>query len=148
MSPVTDGAHATTGGPTSDYTRNSSDDDVTVTVAQPINGMITGGGHLINTSSAGEYAGGMSSLSTNVREGTASFMSKANLTDITDPLEPETLLGNLDLQMTMKDNGNPGTSDTIAVTLRNSSGALLFSSNWSGTTTLQQSLSGGNLVVR
>jgi hypothetical protein len=163
---------------------------VIVTVAQPKNDMITGGGHLINTSSAGQYAAenglktnlgfnlkynrpmtnlqgnvniiirtgdgkayqikanAMNSLSTNVNQGTASFMSKANLTDITDPDNPISLGGNLDLQMTMKDSGNPGSLDTIGVTLRSSSGALLFSNHWNGTNTVQQNLSGGNLVVR
>ena len=93
-------------------------------------------------------ANSMTSLSTKVTAGTASFVSKANLTDITNALSPTSLGGNYTLQMTMKDNGNPGSTDTIGITLRDSGGALLFSSNWSGTNTREQTLNGGNLVVR
>jgi hypothetical protein len=38
---------------------------------------------------------------------------------------PVSLGGNLDLQVTMRDNGEPGTNDTIGITLRASNGALL-----------------------
>jgi hypothetical protein len=159
-------------------------------VAQPINSMIAGGGHLINQASGGQYAAGtglktnlgfnvkynknatnlqgsvniilrtaggqvyqiksnaMSSLSTNLATGVASFRGKANLTDITNPLSPVVIGGNFDLQMTLDDNGTPGTLDTVGVTLRNSVGALLFSSRWSGAQTVEQNLHGGNLVVR
>jgi hypothetical protein len=43
----------------------------------------------------------------------------------------------------MSDTGN----ETIAVTVWNKSGGLWFSSDWNGTTTLQQVLAGGSLSV-
>jgi hypothetical protein len=43
--------------------------------------------------------------------------------------------------------GEPGAADTIAITLWNKNGGLWFSSRWSGTTTLEQLLGGGILVV-
>ncbi len=78
--------------------------------------------------------------------GLGDFKSKANLTDVTNPLSPVSLGGNLTLQMTLTDKGEPGSSDTIAVTLWDGS-TLVFSSNWSGSQTMQQVLAGGNLVV-
>jgi hypothetical protein len=78
--------------------------------------------------------------------GIADFRSKASLIDITNPLAPVTIAGNLTLQITMTDSGEPGSSDTIGVTLWDVN-KLLFSSNWSGGKTVEQLLSGGNLVV-
>jgi hypothetical protein len=79
----------------------------------------------------------------------AQFDAKANLTDITNPNCPISLFGNLTLHVTMTDNGDPGnwtTPDTIGITLWNGT-TLLFSSNWSGTKTVEQAIAGGNLVV-
>lgn len=78
--------------------------------------------------------------------GIADFRSKANLTDITDPLAPISLGGNLTLQVTMTDRGEPGSDDTIGITLWDGS-KLLFSSEWNGAKTVEQNLGGGNLVV-
>jgi hypothetical protein len=78
--------------------------------------------------------------------GIADFRSKANLTDVSDPLAPVSIGGNLTLQVTMTDKGEPGSSDTIGVTLWNGN-KLLFSSEWRGSKTLEQNLGGGNLVV-
>jgi hypothetical protein len=50
--------------------------------------------------------------------------------------------------MEMTDNGEPGENDTIAITLWRKNGTLLFSSNWTGVETLEQSVAGGNLQVR
>jgi hypothetical protein len=72
--------------------------------------------------------------------------SKANLTDVTNPLGQVTVGGNLTLQVTMTDKGEPGLSDTIGVTLWDGS-KLLFSSHWKGSKTVEQLLAGGNLVV-
>lgn len=47
----------------------------------------------------------------------AEFESKANLTDVTDSLNPVSLGGNLLLQLRMTDNGEPGENDTISFTL-------------------------------
>jgi hypothetical protein len=78
--------------------------------------------------------------------GIADFRSKANLTDVTDPLAPVSLGGNLTLQMTMTDTGEPGSSDTIGITLWDGS-TLVFSSEWTGAQTLEKLLDGGNLIV-
>ncbi len=77
---------------------------------------------------------------------TATFVSKANLQDVTDPSNPISLGGNLTFQMSMTDYGSPA-KDTIGYTLYDGS-ALLFSSAWNGTQTVQQLLGGGNLSVR
>jgi hypothetical protein len=47
----------------------------------------------------------------------------------------------------MTDKGEPGSSDTFAITLYDGSNNLLFSSNWNGTATVEQLLGGGNTVV-
>jgi VCBS repeat-containing protein len=171
---------------------SAADEFTVVTVSQAVNGMITGGGYLVNEKSFGQYAGtagqktnfgfnvkytksltnlqgsintiirsggkvyqikgnAMSSLTTNLTTATAktaTFNGKANLRDITNPLAPVSLGGNLPLQVTMTDKGEPGSSDTIGIQLSNTNGSLLFSSNWSGTKTVEQLLRGGNLVVR
>jgi hypothetical protein len=170
------------------YTRNSSDDDTVVTVAQsPVAGSITGGGYLVMSKSAGLYPGGvgtknnfgfnvqnsksgvkgnintiirngghtyqvkgnaMTSLTTHPitsTTGTASFNGKANIQDITNPLAPISIDGNATLQVNMTDNGEPGSSDQISITVFNKSGGVWFTSNWNGTTYIQQTLGGGNL---
>ena len=78
----------------------------------------------------------------------AQFTSKANLTDVTNPLSPISLGGNLTLQLIMTDKGEPGSGDSIGITVTGSDG-LYYSSNWSGTPprTQEQGLNGGNLVV-
>jgi hypothetical protein len=92
----------------------------------------------------------MTSLGVNIENPaaqTAVFVSKANLTDITNPLAPVSLGGNLTLQVNMTDKGEPGiNSDMIAISLWNGS-TLLFSSNWNGTKTVEKTIDGGNLVV-
>ncbi|PYP66016.1 MAG: hypothetical protein DMD36_18180, partial [Gemmatimonadetes bacterium] len=88
-------------------------------------------------------------LATSGTGGTAQFASKANLTDITNPLAPISLGGNLNFQMTINDQGEPGTSDLVTFQLMSADGTtLLFSSNWSGTKTVEQVLGGGNVQVR
>jgi len=53
------------------------------------------------------------------------------------------------LQMTVNDQGEPGTSDLVTFQLMSGDGStLLFSSNWSGTKTVEQVLGGGNVQVR
>jgi hypothetical protein len=78
--------------------------------------------------------------------GVADLRSKATLTDITDPLHPISLGGNLSLQVTLTDKGEPGSADTIGVTLWNGS-TLLFSSEWRGSKTVEGLFNGGNAVV-
>ncbi len=78
--------------------------------------------------------------------GLADFRSKATLTDVTDPNNPISLGGNLALQITLTDKGEPGSSDSIGFTLWNGN-TLLFSSEWTGSKTDEKRIGGGNLVV-
>ena len=59
---------------------------------------------------------------------------------MTDENNPVALGGNLSLQLRVTDNGEPGDTDTIAITLWDSGGELLFSSNWDGSQTLEQTV--------
>lgn len=88
----------------------------------------------------------MSSLS--VVGNRATFNGKASIMDITDRLNPISIDGNATLQVVMTDEGDPGTSDSIAITVWNKKGGLWFASNWNGTATTEQTLAGGNLVIR
>jgi len=91
----------------------------------------------------------MTSLSVNPNSSpkTAIFNGKASITDITNPLSPVGVDGNATLQVNMTDAGDPGTSDLIGIIVYNKTGGVWFSSNWNGTSTAQQLLGGGNLVV-
>src|SRR5439155_24157730 len=75
-----------------------------------------------------------------------SFACKGNLSDITNPLSPVSLGGGFQLNVSISDNGEPGSTDSIGWTLWNGS-TLLYSSKWDGTKTVEQGLGGGNLVV-
>jgi hypothetical protein len=80
----------------------------------------------------------------------AQFNAKANIQDITNPLQPISIAGSGDtiLQLKMTDNGEPGSADSIGITVSSTSGGgIWFSSNWDGTKTIEQLLGGGNLVV-
>lgn len=77
----------------------------------------------------------------------AEFVTKANLTDVTDPLNPISLGGNLKLHVDMTDRGEPGSEDEISFNLTTANGILLYSSNWTGIETEEMFLSGGNIVV-
>jgi hypothetical protein len=76
----------------------------------------------------------------------AEFEAKANMTDVTDPLNPISMGGNLLLQLRMTDNGEPGENDTISLTVWDD-GTLLFSSNWNGSQSVEQNVARGNLQV-
>jgi len=80
--------------------------------------------------------------------GKATFTGKASLSDVTDPVNPISVDGNATLQATITDNGEPGNADTIGLTIWNKNGGLYFSSKWTATSTAEQAISGGNLVVR
>jgi hypothetical protein len=84
---------------------------------------------------------------TNTAAKTALFNGKANMQDITYPLAPVSLGGNLTLQVTMTDKGEPGTNDLIGITVYNNGGGILYSSNWTGIKTSEVALKGGNVVV-
>jgi hypothetical protein len=86
-------------------------------------------------------------ISLGVNGSQANFTSKANIKDITDPLNPITVDGNATLQLWLTDNGEPGSGDTIAIQVLNKDGGVWFTSNWDGTRTAEQFLDGGNLSV-
>jgi hypothetical protein len=91
----------------------------------------------------------MTSLS--IQGGTPSkavYNGKANVTDITNPLAPVYLGGNMTLKVEMTDRGEPGSADSYAMTVWNDNGGLAYSSNWTGTRSAEQVLAGGNLQVR
>jgi hypothetical protein len=79
--------------------------------------------------------------------GTATFNGKASIQDITDPLNVIAVDGNATLQVEMTDNGEPGSTDMIGITVWNKSGGLWFASNWNGARTTQKILGGGNIKV-
>ncbi|MFV5701290.1 HYR domain-containing protein [Flavobacterium sp. XS2P12] len=81
----------------------------------------------------------------------ATISTKANLNDITNPLSPISLGGNLSLVMTAWESTtvNTGVLDRVGVQLSGAgSVGLLFSSNWSGGKTVWQTLNGGKIQVR
>jgi hypothetical protein len=90
---------------------------------------------------------GNSMTSLSVATNKATFNGKASIQDITDPLNPIAIDGNATLQVKMTDIGEPGTSDTISITVWNKNGGLWFASNWDGTRTVEQLLAAGNVVV-
>jgi hypothetical protein len=80
-------------------------------------------------------------------DGHAEFYSKANITDITNPLAPINLGGGYSLAITLWDQGEPGSADIIGITLKNGN-TLLYSSHWNGVKTVEKLIDGGNLQVR
>ncbi|MDH5641700.1 MAG: PKD domain-containing protein, partial [Nitrospira sp.] len=172
------------------YGRNNALDNTVVTVSKPLQNFITGGGYLLNQSSAGLYAGDMGEktnfgfnvkfnpqltniqgkvniivrqqghvyqIKTNSTDSLvvqsidpltqqAVFTAKANLKDITDPLNPITLGANLDLIATVTDRGEPGITDSVAFTVWKQN-ELWYASAWNGVQTIEQVLTGGNIQV-
>jgi hypothetical protein len=82
------------------------------------------------------------------RSGTAELVGKANIIDVTDPINPLSVASNATLNVVMKDNGEPENADLISISLWNRNGTLLYSSNWNGISTVLQLLSGGNLNLK
>jgi len=80
--------------------------------------------------------------------GVAWITGTATLMDVTRPEAPVVIDGGATLAASFVDNGQPATNDTVAVTLIANDGALLFSSNWNGMATVDQSIAGGNIAVQ
>jgi len=101
--------------------------------------------------SNGTWSAGCPNDPTSTAPCKAQFNGKANIQDITNPLSPVSVpgSGNSALQFNMTDYGSPGSSDTIGITVWNTSGGIWFSTNWVGTppATVEQLMGGGNLVV-
>ncbi|MDQ3871838.1 MAG: hypothetical protein M3301_09530, partial [Chloroflexota bacterium] len=79
---------------------------------------------------------------------TATVSGKGSIQDITNALAPISVDTNATFQVTLTDKGEPGSTDTVGITVWNAAGTLWFSSNWDGTKTVEQVLTGGNLAVR
>ncbi len=79
--------------------------------------------------------------------GKATVNSKAIAQDITDPNNPISIFGNGSMQIKFTDRGEPGTNDSIAITIWNKNGGLWYSSNWNSTNTAEQMLGAGNLKI-
>ncbi|PKP46131.1 MAG: hypothetical protein CVT94_15715 [Bacteroidetes bacterium HGW-Bacteroidetes-11] len=81
----------------------------------------------------------------------AIISTKATLRDITDPLNPVSLGGNLNLAMDAYESTlvSNGSMDKIVVTLSGNGGqGILFSSQWIGTGPVAQIINGGKIHVR
>ena len=84
----------------------------------------------------------------------AEYVSKTNLTDITNPLSTISMGGNKYLYVKMTDNGEPGVNDMISFVLVEGTADptvpanIIFSSNWVSFKTQQMKLGGGNLKVQ
>ena len=90
---------------------------------------------------------------TNQASQTAEYVSKTNLTDITNPLSTISMGGNKYLYVKMTDNGEPGLNDMISFVLVDGTADptvpanIIFSSNWVSFKTQQMKLAGGNIKV-
>jgi hypothetical protein len=81
----------------------------------------------------------------------AVIVTKANMTDVTDPLNVISLGGNLNLTMEVFESvtNTTGAYDRIGVTLTGSGAlGLLFSSYWSSGNTIAQQMNGGKIQIR
>lgn len=79
---------------------------------------------------------------------TATLDGVATITDVTNPAAPVTVATGALFELTMDDNGNRGTTDTLGITVWNPAGGLWFASRTDGVQTVQQRLAAGNLTVR
>jgi hypothetical protein len=78
----------------------------------------------------------------------ATFITKATVTDVTNPSSPITLFGNALMTISVYDAGGTGANDTIAITVSSSDySKLYFSSNYTKQTD-PQLLGGGNIQIR
>lgn len=94
-------------------------------------------------------------LAVKAAAGTASFSSKANIVDITDPSNPIAVDSGTPLQLDIKD-GNPtgdsklppGDGDTIAITIQRKAGGVWFSSKWLVDKTVPMPIVMGEISVK
>ena len=81
-----------------------------------------------------------------VHGNTAKFSGAASIYDITNG---STLVdGRARFDVSIIDAGEPGSSDRVAVTVRNAAGTLWFSSDWNGSASVEQLLAAGNITIR
>ena len=115
-----------------------------------INAIVRNGGQVFQVKGnamTSLYVKAQSTKPSAIKPNTATFTGKANIQDITNPLDVKAIDGNATLQVTMTDTGEPGSYDKIGITVSNKAGGLWFSSTWDGTKTIEQLLGGGNLSV-
>ena len=89
------------------------------------------------------------SMLTDGASGKATLAAPARIVDITAPTAPILLDPQASVRLTLDDNGSPGAfADAIGITVWNRQGQLWFSSNWDGTTTIEQPIAAGSIRVR
>lgn len=86
--------------------------------------------------------------STDPKSGKAELVGKATITDVTNSQLPVPVEGNATLNIVMKDNGEPGTTDLLGISLWSKNKTLLYSSNWIGTKTEIITIDGGNVNIK
>jgi hypothetical protein len=83
------------------------------------------------------------SISSNRR---ATIIAKANVFDTETGLTVPNTNGST-ITINLRDRGEPGRTDSIAIEVRNGAGQLIYSSNWTGIRTNERMLSGGNIQI-
>jgi hypothetical protein len=83
------------------------------------------------------------SISSNRR---ATIVAKANIFDTETGLTVPNTNGST-ITINLRDRGEPGRTDSIAIEVRNGAGQLIYSSNWTGIRTNERMLSGGNIQI-
>lgn len=81
------------------------------------------------------------------QSGTAEFTGKARIEDITNPDAPVPADRNATIGVQMTDGGSRS-RDALGLAAWNHAGALWFSSNWNGASTVRQPIGGGDVAVR
>jgi hypothetical protein len=98
----------------------------------------------------GVLGGSNGSLSVNVSNANvkrATIVAKANITYAETGLAvPNT--NNSTMTFNLRDRGEPGVNDSLSIEIKNGSGQLVYSSNWTGTKTNERRLTGGNIQIR
>jgi hypothetical protein len=84
-------------------------------------------------------------LATTPATGVASFSSKANITDVTNPASPIGLEGGAQLQVDLFDGGTTAT-DKIGITLFRKAGGVWFALKWDGAKTVKKDIVAGSEV--
>gem|GEM_PF-1463610 len=90
----------------------------------------------------------LQSLVINPLPGKREVIAAGSLADVTNPLSPTSIANNLTLHLVISDNDETGASDTLGISLRNSSNAILFDSHWDGSNSIEQTLAGGNVKIQ
>jgi hypothetical protein len=84
----------------------------------------------------------------NCTSGRAQLSGRANVQDITNPLNPISMFGNGTFQMKASDISQSGQLDSISIVFYHPQTGLWYASNWNGISGIEQVLDGGNIQVR